>query len=210
VILKIENENKFAKVFSEIRKYNMQGADRLVHLLHYLLMSEHLEGDVVEMGCHSGGTAMLFSLLTTKKVYLYDSFEGFPEKDTDGKDSLGFQPHKYAVTIDSVLQNYKKYDIIEPIIVSGYFSDLTKKDLPSKISFAHIDGDLYQSVIESLELVYPLVTSGGYILIDDYLSPRYEGSTQAVKDFFADKPEIVDNLPGSNGTQSYKALVIKE
>lgn len=206
---KIENENKFAKVFSDIRKYNMQSADRLVHLLHYLLMSEHLEGDIVEMGCHSGGTAMLFSLLTSKKVYLYDSFEGFPEEDTDGKDSAGFQPHKYAVTMDSVLQNYKNYDIKDPIIIPGYFNNLTEKDLPSKISFAHIDSDLYQSVMDSLELVYPLVTSGGYILIDDYLSPRYEGATQAVKDFFSDKPEPVVNLPGSNSTQSYKALVVK-
>ena len=111
--------------------------------------------------------------------------------------------------MDSVLQNYKNYDIKDPIIIPGYFNNLTEKDLPSKISFAHIDGDLYQSVMDSLELVYPLVTAGGYILIDDSLSPRYEGATQAVKDFFSDKPETAVNLPGSNNTQSYKALVIK-
>ena len=90
------------------------------------------------------------------------------------------------------------------------FNNLSSKDLPSKISFAHIDGDLYQSVMDSLNLVYPLVAAGGYILIDDYLSPRYEGATQAVIDFFNNKTENVVELPGSNNTQSYKALVVKD
>ena len=75
-------------IFNEVKdseRDRMQCIDRLVHMLHYMLISESLDGDVVEMGVYDGGTAMLMSLLTIKDVYLYDSFQGFPAEDTKGK-----------------------------------------------------------------------------------------------------------------------------
>lgn len=216
-VKKLQNDNKFAKVFDEIvfnevkdsESDRMQCIDRLVHMLHYMLISESLDGDVVEMGVYDGGTAMLMSLLTVKNVYLYDSFQGFPAEDTKGKESNGFVPFKFAITEDSVLKKYLKYDIKKPIIVQSYFDKLTYKDFPNKIAFAHLDSDIYQSMYDSLKLVYPLVVSGGFILIDDYLTLKWEGTTQAVCDFLSDKPELAFNLPGSNGTQSYKAVIKK-
>ena len=102
---KLQNDNKFAKVFNEVvfnkvedsERDRMQCIDRLVHMLHYMLMSENIDGEVVEMGVYDGGTAMLMSLLTTKKVYLYDSFKGFPAEDTVGKESSAFVPFKFAI-----------------------------------------------------------------------------------------------------------------
>ena len=214
---KLQNDNKFAKVFDEVvfnevkdsERDRMQCIDRLVHMLHYMLISESLDGDVVEMGVYDGGTAMLMSLLTIKDVYLYDSFQGFPAEDTKGKESNGFVPFKFAITEDSVLKKYLKYDIKKPIIIRSYFDKLTHKDFPKKIAFAHLDSDIYQSMYDSLKLVYPLVSSGGFILIDDYLTSKWEGTTKAVTEFLSDKPEKVFNLPGSNGTQSYKGLIQK-
>jgi len=214
---KLQNDNKFAKVFNEVvfnkvedsERDRMQCIDRLVHMLHYMLMSENIEGEVVEMGVYDGGTAMLMSLLTTKKVYLYDSFKGFPAEDTVGKESSAFVPFKFAIEKDTVLKKYLKYDIKKPIIVSSYFSELTHNDFPEKIAFAHLDSDIYQSMYDSLNLVYPLISKGGFILIDDYLSTRWEGTTKAVSDFLLDKPEKVINLPGSNGTQSVKGFIKK-
>ena len=90
---KLQNDNKFAKVFNEVvfnevkdsERNRMQCIDRLVHMFHYMLISESLDGDVVEMGVYDGGTAMLMSLLTIKDVYLYDSFQGFTAEDTKRK-----------------------------------------------------------------------------------------------------------------------------
>ena len=109
---KLQNDNKFAKVFNEVvfnevkdsERDRMQCVDRLVHMLHYMLMSENINGEVVEMGVYDGGTAMLMSLLTTKKVYLYDSFQGFPAEDTAGKESSAFVPFKFAIEKDTVLK----------------------------------------------------------------------------------------------------------
>lgn len=214
---KLQNDNKFAKVFNEVvfnevkdvELDRMQCVDRLIHLLHYMLVSESLDGDVVEMGVYDGGTAMLMSLLTTKDVYLYDSFQGFPAKDTKGKESNGFVPFKFAITKDLVLEKYLKYDIKKPIIVSSYFHKLKKSDFPKKIAFAHLDSDIYQSMYDSLKLVYPLVSSGGFILIDDYLTLKWEGTTRAVEEFLSDKPEKIFMLPGSNGTEAFKGIIKK-
>jgi O-methyltransferase len=80
-------------------------------------------------------------------------------------------------------------------------------DLPTKIAFAHIDGDLYASTIQALRLVYPKMQYGGFILVDDYGEPYFEGPKLATDKFFAGTKEVVVPLKGMNGLPSYKALI---
>jgi O-methyltransferase len=174
---------------------------RLLNIYHLLnqTMFFNVAGDVVELGCHNGCSGILIKMImefnkTNKKLHLYDSFEGLPdfsEKDKssrkrDGYFDLGRQ--------DTIMNNFKKYSLGLPIIHKGWFEDTLPTKLPETISFAHLDGDVYSSIKESLEFVYPKMAKNGIIIVDDYDesdSSCFPGCATAVNEFFQDKKEKV-------------------
>jgi O-methyltransferase len=180
----------------------MQDFSRIVHICHYVLETQHIDGDIVEFGCYAGKTAKLITGITTKRVYVYDSFEGLP----DTYENYGGE---MKVPYDQLVDNFARDNIKLPVITKGWFSDVAPDQLPEKISLAHLDGDLYDSTIQPLNLIYDRVTPGGIILVDDYGADKWHGVETAVTEFFKDKPEQVLALSGLNGTPSYKALIVK-
>ena len=77
-------------------------------------------------------------------------------------------------------------------MVKGWFNELENSDLPSSISFALLDGDFYESIKTSLELVAPRMTAGGIIVVHDYRNARLPGSGRAVNEFLSEhKDEYV-------------------
>lgn len=191
-----------AKLLSDC--IGMQDFSRIVHVCHYAMMVEHIAGDIVEFGCYVGNTAKILTHITNKSIHVYDSFEGLPQDCTNNQSRMNEASARLLV------QNFRDDGLKFPNIVKGWFSELTADDVPKSISFAHLDGDLYLSVIDPLRLIYNRMSSGGIILIDDYQDPEWPGVEVAVSEFFTDKPEDVVVLPGMNGTLSYKALVVKK
>ena len=61
---------------------------------------------------------------------------------------------------------------------------LAAADVPASIAFAFLDGDFYESILTSLKLVWPRMSPGGVVLIDDYQRPELPGVERAVHDFF--------------------------
>ena len=59
----------------------------------------------------------------------------------------------------------------------------------SRVAFAHVDVDVYQSVWDCCEFIYPRLTTGGVMVFDDYGFPTCPGARKAVDEFFANKPE---------------------
>ena len=57
----------------------MQSVANIFHLSHLLIECNQIPGDVVEFGCNAGHTAALMTVLTTKKIWVYDSFRGLPK-----------------------------------------------------------------------------------------------------------------------------------
>ncbi|MDO5452065.1 MAG: TylF/MycF/NovP-related O-methyltransferase [Candidatus Saccharibacteria bacterium] len=157
------------------------------------LFGEHLEieGDVVEFGCYRGDTSLLFQeILRTeapkKRLWLYDSFEGLPEKTTEDVSVAGdkFRKGELAATKKGVIDKFRHAGLRVPIIKKGYFEDLdAEKDVPEKICFGFLDGDLYQSIKTSLHLCYPRLSQGGVLVVHDYNNPELPGATRAVEEF---------------------------
>ncbi len=151
-----------------------------------------LPGDVVEFGCYEGDTSILLADALRnnpdKWLYLYDSFEGLPEKTAEDKSADGwrFQAGELKASPDTVRSKFKKYDLPEPVIVKGWFDQLDNSDLPESISFALLDGDFYNSIKTSLELVAPRIVSGGIIVVHDYRNARLPGSGRAVNEFLGE------------------------
>ena len=180
----------------------MQDFSRIIHICHYVLETQHLEGDIVEFGCYVGQTAKLISSISTKNVHVYDSFDGLPKtyENYEGEMRIGY---------DRFVSNFTASNVRLPTINQGWFSDIKLEQVPDKISFAHLDGDLYDSTIQPLNLIYNRMTPGGIILVDDYCAEKWHGVETAVTEFFKDKPETVVALSGMNGLPSYKAMIRK-
>lgn len=154
-------------------------------ILEIARQSLTIQGDWVEFGCYRGDTSLLLAEIlrgTEKKLWLYDSFEGLPEKTESDRSVAGenFQKGELAVSKRGVKLRFLRSGLAVPKITKGWFSELTEKDLPEKISLAFLDGDLYESIRESLWLVGPKMSAGGYILVHDYTNEALPGVAKAV------------------------------
>lgn len=77
-------------------------------------------------------------------------------------------------------------------LVKGMVEDTIPEHLPESISILRLDVDLYQPTLHCLKELFPLLQSGGYLIIDDY--GHWEGCKKAVHEFFAENGLSVDDL----------------
>lgn len=171
-------------------------SDELEVLLRELnkVLLQGVEGDAVEMGCYEGTSAlfearMLDELAPEKTLWLYDSFEGLPNKSEEDKTPLGeaFREGELKASRARLEKNFIKAGLAMPEIKRAWFFELDPSDLPQQICFAFLDGDFYESILDSLSLVWPKIASGGVIIVDDYQNPKLPGAARAVEHFFANK-----------------------
>ena len=149
-----------------------------------------LDGDYVEMGCYKGDTSILLAEIlqnSAKKLWIYDSFEGLPEKNDKDDSATGqnFQKGTLLATKREVKERFLRAGVKLPEIKKAWFHELGSSDLPEKIAFAFLDGDFYESIRESLRLVEGKMTSGGVILVHDYRNEALPGVERAVEEWLA-------------------------
>ena len=143
------------------------------------------EGDFVELGCYKGDTSLLLAEIlrgAEKKLWIYDSFEGLPEKSTEDESVVGkdFKGGELYITKREVKGRFLRAGLPVPVIKKAWFNELTSSDLPEKIAFAFLDGDFYESIRDSLKLVEDKIVSGGIIIVHDYKNPALPGVERAV------------------------------
>ena len=151
------------------------------------------DGDFVELGCFEGDTSLLLADVlrnnkSEKQLWIYDSFEGLPEKTEKDFSELGrdFKKGELFTTKRFVKQRFLRANLPVPKIKKAWFSELENEDLPEKIAFAFLDGDLYESIKDSLNLVCLKLAEGGKIIVHDYHNPQLPGVSKAVDEFLKD------------------------
>ena len=174
------------------------------------------EGDFVELGCYEGDTSLLLAetlqeyyleytqgrsakltpqdntlFSVNKRLWIYDSFEGLPSKTREDESVAGrdFQEGVLMVSKREVKLRFLRAGLPVPVIKKGWFSDLTDADMPRKISFAFLDGDLYQSIKDSLRLIEDKMADNGIIIVHDYDNIELPGVTKAVDEWRAKNPQ---------------------
>jgi hypothetical protein len=175
------------------KKFIMLGAGQMEYLVKNLAAVMDVPGDAVELGCNVGMTSsylqrLLIRSKSDKKLHVYDSFEGLPEKTAED----GATPcEKGASTVseDMFKQTFKDAGIPLPVINKGFFGDIPDDKYPDKICFAFLDGDFYSSIMDSFKKIYHKTQSGGVIFVHDYEYAPFPGVKKACDDFLADKPE---------------------
>ena len=181
---------------------NIEQRMNMYHLVSQVL-AYGVEGDFVELGCNTGASSVLITKLLAehnsgKKFAVYDSFDGLPKaRPIDGS----FYKEGYCRTSEDVLkENFAFHKLPIPEIHKGWFQDTLPNGLPERISFAYLDGDFYDSIMVSLQHVYPRLSPGAVCLVDDYCDPqinpkgwnRLPGVKKACDEYLADKPEKME------------------
>ena len=189
----------------------MAGEGKLLNIYWLLRRTIDLKipGAVAELGCNKGVTAALLqSVLRAHRpstpLHVYDSFEGLPQGNAN--DPPAYQtPGAMACSAQDVLDTFSGLDLPPPIIHKGWFADM-REEVPSQLSFSHVDGDLYASITDALELIYDRLAPGAICVVDDVTAPDlprhgiFPGAFDACRDFLKGKPEELHVLPAPHPT----------
>lgn len=166
------------------------GQAELAVLLRELkgVLDKHVAGDVVELGCYRGETSVHIARElkgSGKQLFIYDSFAGLPPKSAEDQSPAGeqFKAGELPVTKREVIERLKKAGFGEVRVKKAWFSDLASGDLPENISLAFLDGDFYHSIIDSLKLVWPKLSPGAVVVVDDYQNESLPGARKAVDEW---------------------------
>ena len=135
-------------------------------------------GAAAELGVYRGFFARCINqLLPERKLYLFDSFEGFSE---EANASESFQAAHANTTIEKVLASllYPEKVIVKP----GFFPE-SLGGLEEQFCLVSLDVDFYQTTLDGLRYFWPRLEKGGYLLLHDWGSPKLPGVEKAMQDF---------------------------
>lgn len=194
------------------RAHTMIGLKRLDNIQFCIenIIENNVEGDIIETGVwRGGGTIFMKAVLrsygdNTRKVFVADSFEGLPPPDENYPADRGDMHHKnkyLAVSKEQVEANFKSYDLLDEnvIFIKGFFEHSLANAPIEKLSILRLDGDMYSSTIQVLDVLYDKVSIGGYIIVDDF---ALDGCKKAIEDFRA-KRQITDEIHTIDWTGVY-------
>ena len=162
--------------------HSMIGNQRLTNIqsLGKIVLEEKIEGDFIETGVWRGGACIFMRAIlkayndTARTVWVADSFEGLPKPSAAYPDDVtGPEFHAFkelAVSLEQVKSNFAKYDLLDGQVkfLKGWFKDTLPSAPIQKLALLRLDGDMYESTMDSLSALYPKLSKGGFIIIDDY------------------------------------------
>lgn len=177
-----------------------------LELVAHEINARNIAGNVAELGVYRGDFAKIINeVFPGRKLYLFDTFEGFQERDVRIEKERVYSSGSQDFTktsIDLVLAKMK-----EPgncIVKQGYFPD-TAQDVHDIFVFVSIDADLYKPIYDGLCFFYPRLAPGGCLFVHDYNNDEYQGAQKAVRQFCDDNGIGFFPLPDACGT----AVIVK-
>lgn len=204
--LQREQGHFFLHLLRRVEPYTMTSPERVLALREAIryLSRAGIPGAIVECGVWRGGSMMTVALSliemndTNRDLYLFDTYEGMPppsEKDKDGcgnpaTELLANTPPGTGIWCEAGLE-----DVRANLLKTGYpperlhfVKGKVEETLPhhglGQIALLRLDTDWYESTRHELNQLYPLLVTGGVLIIDDY--GHWQGSKAAVDEYFAD------------------------
>jgi O-methyltransferase len=157
------------------------------------LLRRDVPGDLVETGVWRGGACIFMRGVlkalgdSSRRVWACDSFTGLPRSDPATFRADAGDEHwtfaQLAVPLEQVRANFARYGLLDDQVrfLPGWFRD-TLPDAPiERIGLLRLDGDMYESTHVALEALYPRLSPGGYVVVDDY--GAIPACRQAVTDY---------------------------
>jgi O-methyltransferase len=151
------------------------------------IYDKNIVGSVAELGVYRGDFARIINAaFPDRKLYLFDTFEGFDERDVEIEKENGFSrgDQDFSETsMELVLSKMKHKE--NCIIKKGYFPESINfgGEINDTFSFVSIDVDLYEPMCKGLNYFYDKLNYGGYIMLHDYNNKCYTGIKVALRNF---------------------------
>mgnify|MGYP001295028236 CR=1 FL=1 len=219
-----QKDNKYYNLYFEgLEKSQNQNTDNFFkqcrHLdlinLALIALKKEVVADFAEAGCWKGHSSYFLSKLINDynfkknkniKFFIFDSFEGLSEineKDKNVKkldQNLIKKIKTQFVSDDQFVKNevLKDFKFVE--IFKGWIPEKFDKVKDKKFSFVHIDVDLYEPTLQSLEFFFPRLIEGGIIVCDDYNSFGFDGAKKAWDEFFNKNKVKINFSPTVSGS----------
>ncbi len=186
----------FWEVYERFKPFTLVGVERFHDVYCHIRYSAYagIPGDFVECGVFLGGlmaAAAEFAAnfgIGERTFYLFDSFEGFPEGVAPETDFQGHvAPQDWSIpnfreTVERTLATARigsnRFQLVE-----GYVEETLKCPPVDRIALLRLDTDYYKSTRIELESLYPRLSCGGVLIIDDY--GHFEGARRATDEFLA-------------------------
>lgn len=194
-VLKLNSikKRRYTDLYTKYKDYTMVSEKSFINNLELSNKFKTVPGDIVECGVWKGGMiAAISELIGNKRALLFDSYEGLPKpKEDDGIQAKLWQANvkgefyydncsaEEAFAIEAMTMSGASFNSFQ-----GWFKDTLNNKLPiEKISILRLDVDWYDSTMECLTYLFPLLSKGGIVLIDDYYT--WEGCSKAVHDYLS-------------------------
>ncbi len=161
-----------------------------------LALDDGVPGDFAETGVWRGGVTILMRGILAayddpdRLVWVADSFQGLPVPDADRYPADAGLDWSHvgllAVGADAVRANFERYGLLDERVrfLEGWFTDTLPSAPIERLSVLRLDGDLYQSTMDALVALEPKVSTGGFVIVDDY--GGWASCRQAVDDYRAE------------------------
>jgi len=197
-----------------VRAHTMIGLKRLDNLQYCAetVIREGVPGDFIETGVWRGGACIFMRAVLKvygekgRTVWIADSFEGLPQPDPDTypadvDDPLHTFSQWLAISKEQVERNFDRYGLLDQQvqILKGWFKDTLPSAPIKRLAVLRLDGDMYESTTQALEALYPKLSLGGFVIVDDY---SHKPCAQAVHDF-RHAHGITDEIIDIDGMGSY-------
>jgi len=166
------------------------------------LKTEGIEGSFAEFGVYQGRTSkFLHALAPERRLYLFDTFAGFPQEDAQAANDDRFK--------DTSQESVGRFigDLQNVIFRAGFFPETAAGLEDERFSLVMLDCDLYQSALAGLRFFYPRLIAGGYFFLHDYNSSESERAImRAASEFLEDKPELLFEIPDQWGSAVFRKI----
>lgn len=170
------------------------------------VIEDGIEGDFAELGVWKGNSAALLAevgQLNKRKTFLFDTFEGFDDRDIKGLDEMRHKGQFQDTSIDYVKATVGFKTSVQ--YIKGFFPQSIPDELKdSRFSLVHIDCDLHDPMKAALEFFYPRMSRGALMIMHDYHSGSWPGATEAINAFCAVTGESLMIFPDKSGTAMFR------
>jgi Macrocin-O-methyltransferase (TylF) len=176
------------------------------------VLARGVPGDLIETGVWRGGASILMRAVlkaygvADRTVWAADSFEGLPAPDPSKYPAdEGDRLHEFkelAVPLEEVMSNFARYGLLDEQVrfLKGWFRDTLPGAPVERLAVIRLDGDMYESTTDALVNLYPKLSEGGYLIVDDY--GCYASCRQAVHDY-RDAHAVADEIREIDWTGVY-------
>ncbi len=213
IVQAIDTKQRSVGDYWPVSAETMLGRERLDNVQECVttVLLEGVPGDLIETGVWRGGTTILMRAVLEayadieRCVWVADSFEGLPEANAALYPADAGDTHhtwsQLAVSVDEVKANFARYGLLDDRVrfLPGWFKDSLPVAPIERLAVLRIDGDMYESTIDPLRYLYPKLSEGGFVIVDDYSNPKLLGCKQAVDDYRAEH-DITDEITSIDWT----------